>query len=81
MISLSPLPGQAPTITSEDFQLREGLTVTVSLIVQQKTDVLLVPNAAITREGAQSYVQVVLPDGTTEKRALPPSLNAATGGK
>jgi len=53
----------------------------VSLIVQQKTDVLLVPNAAITREGAQSYVQVVLPDGTTEKRALPPSLNAATGGK
>jgi multidrug efflux pump subunit AcrA (membrane-fusion protein) len=62
--------GQAPMITIEDFQLREGLTVTVSVIVQQKTDVLLVPNAAITREGAQSYVQVVLPDGTTEKRAI-----------
>ncbi len=62
--------GQVSSAIPEDFQLREGLTVTVSVIVQQKTDVLLVPNAAITREGFQSYVQVVLPDGTTEKRAI-----------
>jgi len=59
----------SPTIP-EGFQLREGLTVTVTIIVQQKTDVLLVPNAAITSQGGQSYVQVVSPDGATEQRAI-----------
>jgi len=54
----------------EDFQLREGLTVTVTIIVEEKTDVLLVPNAAITIEGRQSYVQVVLPTGESEQRAI-----------
>ncbi len=52
------------------FQLREGITVTVSIIVQKKTDVLLVPYAAITTEGGQSYVQVVSSTGTIEKRAI-----------
>ena len=54
----------------EDFQLREGLTVTVTIIVEEKTDVLLVPNAAITSEGGQSYVQVVTASGATEQRAI-----------
>jgi RND family efflux transporter MFP subunit len=54
----------------EDANLREGMTVTVSLIVSERQDVLLVPYAAITTEGGQKYVQVVLPDGTTEKRAI-----------
>jgi len=58
------------TIIPEDFQLREGLTVTVSIIVEQKSDVLLVPNGAITTQGRQTYVQVVLPDGTSEERAI-----------
>ena len=61
---------QMPTMTPENFQLREGLTVTVSIIIEARTDVLLVPNAAITTERGQSYVQVVSPDGTTEKRAI-----------
>ena len=54
----------------EDFQLREGLTVTVSILVDEKTDVLLVPNSAITRREAQSYVQVVPADGAPEERAI-----------
>jgi len=53
-----------------DIQLREGLTVTVSIIVDERNDVLLVPNAAITTRGSQTYVQVVLPDGTNEERVI-----------
>jgi hypothetical protein len=62
--------GQIPAMVTEGFQLREGLTVTVSIIVDERSDVLLVPNAAITTQGRQTYVQVVLPDGTTEERAI-----------
>jgi multidrug efflux pump subunit AcrA (membrane-fusion protein) len=62
--------GQVPTAIPEDFQLREGLTVTVSIIVDERNDVLLVPNSAITTHGWQTYVQVVLPDGTIEERAI-----------
>ena len=54
----------------EDFQLREGLTVTVSIIVVEKTDVLVVPNAAITSQEGQSYIQVVTATGETEQRAI-----------
>jgi HlyD family secretion protein len=56
--------------TLESLQLREGLSVTVSLVVQKKTDVLLVPYTAITKEGNQSYVQVVSSTGTIESRAI-----------
>ncbi|MCD6299546.1 MAG: HlyD family efflux transporter periplasmic adaptor subunit [Dehalococcoidales bacterium] len=62
--------GQTPTMIPEDFQLREGLTVTVSIIVDQRNDILLVPNAAITTQGKQTYVQVISPDGTIEERAI-----------
>jgi RND family efflux transporter MFP subunit len=55
---------------AESVQLREGLTVALSLIVSQRSDVLLVPYTATTTEGGQSYVQVVSQDGTTEKRAV-----------
>ena len=62
--------GQSPTIIPEDYQLREGLTVTVTILVDERTDVLLVPNAAITSQAGKSYVQVVSPDGTTEERVI-----------
>jgi len=54
----------------EDLQLREGLSVTVSITVAQRTGVLLVPNTAITTQRGQAYVQVMLPTGTTEQRAI-----------
>ncbi len=54
----------------EDLQLREGLTVTVTIIVEERSDVLLVPNSAITGQGGQTYVQVVSPNGTLEERAI-----------
>jgi len=62
--------GQTPTMLPESFQLREGLTVTVSILVDERTDVLMVPNSAITRRGGETYVQVVSPDGTTQERVI-----------
>jgi macrolide-specific efflux system membrane fusion protein len=47
--------------------LREGLTVTVSIVTAQKTNILLVPNKAITSQGGRYYVQVVSGDTTTQK--------------
>ncbi len=62
-------PRPLPTMISEDFQLREGLTVTVSIMVDERNDVLLVPNKAITRQEGESYVQV-LKDGGIEPRLI-----------
>jgi HlyD family secretion protein len=59
-----------PAAVPEDFQLREGLTVTVSIIIEEATDVLLVPNGAITTRGWQTYVQVLSADGNTEELAV-----------
>jgi RND family efflux transporter MFP subunit len=56
--------------TSQASQLREGLTVIVGIIVDQRINVLLVPNGAITTQREQSYVQVLSPDGTIEMRAI-----------
>jgi hypothetical protein len=50
-----------------DFRLREGLTVTVSIVTAQKTNILLVPNKAITSQGGRYYVQVVSAGQTTQK--------------
>lgn len=61
---------RASSTVTENFQLREGLTATVSILVQQKTNVLLVPNGAITSRGGQTSVQVSLPDGTIAKRTI-----------
>ena len=61
---------QTSAATLDNVQLREGLTVTVSVILQQKNNVLLVPNRAITSQGGQSYVQVISSSGTTEQRAI-----------
>ena len=67
--------GQMPTMLPENFQLREGLTVTVSIIVDEATDVLLVPNSAITTQGRQTFVQVLAADGTFEQRAIQPGIS------
>ena len=50
-----------------DFRLREGLTVTVSIVTAQKTNILLVPNKAITSQGGRYYVQLCRQEQTTQK--------------
>jgi len=64
------IPTTVPAAVSQNVQLREGLTVTVSIIVDQRTNVLLVSNGAITSQGRQTYVQVLSPDGTIEQRVI-----------
>ncbi len=59
----------------QNFQLREGLSVTVSIIVAQGNNVLLVPNAAITRQGGKSYVSLVSSDGAIEEREITTGLS------
>ena len=66
-----PGPGQEPgaRMVPQDFQLREGLTVTVTIVVDERNDVLLVPNRAITRRGQETFVQV-MNNGATEERSI-----------
>ena len=43
--------------------------MTITIVIQQKQDVLLVPNRAITRSGGQTVVQV-LKGATPEERTI-----------
>jgi len=54
----------------EDIGLREGLSVSVTLLIAQKSDVLLVPNAAIDVEGNRAFVTVLTDSGDEEQRAI-----------
>jgi biotin carboxyl carrier protein len=56
--------------TTQAIQLKEGLSVIVSIVTAHRSNVLLVPNGAITTQRGQSYVQVVSSSGTTEQRAI-----------
>ena len=51
--------------SAEDYQLRDGLTVTMNLVLEERNNVLLVPNGAITYQGGETYIQV-LKDGVIE---------------
>ena len=61
---------EVESLKPEGFQLREGLTVIVSIIVDERNDVLLVPNVAITTQGRQTYVQVMSQGGIIEERSI-----------
>jgi hypothetical protein len=58
--------GTAP-LTLE--QLRDGLSVTITVVIQQKQNVVLVPNRAITRISGKTVVQVLKGD-TPEERII-----------
>jgi len=78
--SFSGSPGsqrrsQTSSVVPENIQLRQGLTVTVSIIVASRTNVVLVPNAAVTKQGGQSYVNVVSASGALEKRVVQTGLS------
>jgi HlyD family secretion protein len=61
--------------SAADYQLREGLTVTVSLVLEERNNVLLVPNEAITHRGGETYVQV-LKDGVIEPCSITTGLSS-----
>jgi multidrug efflux pump subunit AcrA (membrane-fusion protein) len=62
--------GSMPTLIPEDLELKEGLSVTISIVVEERNDVLLVPNQAVTYRGGETYVQVLSPDGIIEERLI-----------
>jgi HlyD family secretion protein len=56
------------TLDQANQQLKSGMTANASVVVSQASDVLAVPNSAITRLGGQSYVTVLSRDGKTQTR-------------
>jgi multidrug efflux pump subunit AcrA (membrane-fusion protein) len=68
--SVENTPSPTATLLPQDFELKEGLSVVVSIVIQQASDVLLVPNRAITYQAGEAHVQVVAADSTTEDRTI-----------
>jgi len=69
-------PGESAALTAlQNISLREGLSVSVTLLIAEKADVLLVPNAAISKSGNQNLVTVVGADGSEEMRTISTGLS------
>lgn len=65
-----PMSGQLADIIPEGLELKEGLSVTVSITISQASDVLLVPNGAIMSRKGDSYVQMVTEEGELKERLV-----------
>jgi multidrug efflux pump subunit AcrA (membrane-fusion protein) len=60
---------------NQNFTLKDGLSATVTIPIQQKENVLMVPNRAITRQAGNATVQVVKDNNT----ATPEVVSVKTG--
>jgi RND family efflux transporter MFP subunit len=58
------------TTTVIPATLKEGLSVSITITVQQKNDVLLLSSRALSKSGKNTYVNVLKSDGTTEQRQV-----------
>lgn len=71
----SAAPQQPKAIVQQgEVQLREGLTVTVSIVIVERKNVLLVPNKAIIVQGQDSFIQV-MKNGDIEQRSVQTGLS------
>jgi multidrug efflux pump subunit AcrA (membrane-fusion protein) len=61
---------QSNAAASTTVQLRQGLSLTVNLIEQQKLNVITVPNTALKTISGKTYVQVKTSGGTPEQREV-----------
>jgi multidrug efflux pump subunit AcrA (membrane-fusion protein) len=59
----------ASSVLPENFELKEGLTVTVTIVVDQRQDIIRVPNSAISSRGGVTTVQVIK-DGVIAQRDI-----------
>ena len=74
-VTLEPPTAQEPgSLLLEDVQLREGLSVTVSVIIQERNNVLFVPNQAIILQDNLTSVRVIK-DGNIEERLVQTGLS------
>ncbi len=73
----SSFSSRAATQLPSNIQLKQGLSGTVTLILSQASNVPVVPNAAITKSGGQSTVNVVTGNNTItiEKRTIQTGLS------
>lgn len=80
------MPSAAPNITASatstgsstaNVTLKEGLSATVSIVSQQKSNILIVPSKAITRQSGNNTVQVVK-GSTTETRTVQTGITDGT---
>jgi HlyD family secretion protein len=62
----STLGGQTSSATTQAIQLRQGLSVTVTIVTAQKSNVLLVPNRAIIHQQGKTYVDVLKNGASTQ---------------
>ncbi len=62
-----------PALT-QATQLKEGLSVTISIIIAQRSNVLLVSNRAISRSGKETLVKV-LENGVAQSRSIKTGLS------
>jgi HlyD family secretion protein len=63
------------TVVSALPTLKEGLSVSITIIIEERNNVILVPTRAITRQGSTSSVQVRMSDNTTERRIVTTGLS------
>ena len=61
---------QTAVASASDIRLAEGMTVTVTIPVESRTNAVLAPNGAITTKSGQKSVTVVKADGTNEDRVI-----------
>ena len=59
--------------------VREGMTASVSVLVDEVTDALIVPQGAITGSGDRASVLVQGPDGTAERTSITVGLQGDAG--
>ena len=64
LTSLQPAGGDA---SSQNVNLKDGLSATVRIISQQKDNILVIPSRGITRQGQNYTVQVVAGTGTESR--------------
>ena len=67
--------GQLATTVVTSYQLRQGMTVTVDISIAERTNVLLVPNAAVTTSSGKSYVTLIGDNGQTSQQEVQTGLN------
>ena len=68
--SQSGQTNQAGTaMTAPTVSLKQGLTVTVNILEDQRNNVLLIPNRAISKQGKNSTVQVLV-NGVAETKTI-----------
>jgi len=66
-------------ITPTDVPIRPDMTASATVVVEEKENVLLIPNRAIRQEGDVKYVEVLDPSGDTEVQRVAITTGVSNG--